>query len=136
MNIVTVEWLQVSPISSGHWTESKELYCTWCWFIWFYFSVYLCATYVVAVYPYVYCVLGSSKSEIKPSSLLGQLAVPPMFEVFEGYMYTRRCNAKGSKKALCTGQDISHSGKKNVQVPFPYLVVYNARNNMRLHCIS
>jgi len=89
---------------------------TWCWFIWFYFSVYLCATYVVAVYPYVYCVLGSSKSEIKPSSLLGQLAVPPMFEVFEGYMYTRRCNAKGSKKALCTGQDISHSGKKNVQV--------------------
>ncbi|OEL25128.1 hypothetical protein BAE44_0013850 [Dichanthelium oligosanthes] len=56
------------------------------------------------------------KFEIKPYSLLGQLAMPPRSEMFEGYMYTRRCNAKGSKEALCTRSDISHSGKKNVQI--------------------
>jgi hypothetical protein len=48
--------------------------------------------------------------------------MPPRFEMFERYMYTRRRLAKGSKEALCTRPDLSHSGKKNVQVPFPHLV--------------
>jgi hypothetical protein len=36
----------------------------------------------------VFCLLGSSKFDIMLSSLLGQLALPPRFEMFEGYMYT------------------------------------------------
>uniref|UniRef100_A0A0A9EBI5 Uncharacterized protein n=1 Tax=Arundo donax TaxID=35708 RepID=A0A0A9EBI5_ARUDO len=42
--------------------------------------------------------------------------MPAMFEMFEGHLYTGRCNVKGSKEALCTRSDISHRGKKNVQV--------------------